>query len=486
MAIFPQQPELGPFNGLPIGGIPEPLRPDPTLPVIGGENDIPLGGDGMANDYGSFDSTDAIGVDDTLVVEADAPGAEILQPVTAALGDGDTPDAALTPEFSEAPVAPDAPRSDIAEVVEHGTAVVLGGSERPQAVDLDGSDRPRAVDSFLGLDPSIRQRTHAFLAAEEVHPTDIGSYYDHLKTRNLVWKAWRDTEVAMTNADTRSLEHVKGLVDAAYDRYAPLTAAEDMAELAALEPAPDAGETPAETTEAAETTETVPETPPLEAPPRPNPELFFDAAILDVSLPAVADRIEFGEVRQATAAGVYEGIAEDILPIVPSQGDAAEALVYALGARNVMFDGDLGDYLHPVSPREGENTLKNDERQLYNCDFYELRGGAKTPIELKLRGGGTDQPSDYAPDIIYVTFFEDVGAAALGVDATNMTRAQRGALLPAAIGMMSDLMRDEVRNGVRHEELDAAYLSFRAVVDAQRNRQTDPRLRSERLRERLI
>jgi hypothetical protein len=102
-------PETGPEWGrapqIPVGPGETPLRPDPSMPLIGSE-DAAADPDAYNPDYRDFDDTGTIGVDDTLAPESDAdPGTAVARPLAAALGGISLPEPEHTPAHNETDVS---------------------------------------------------------------------------------------------------------------------------------------------------------------------------------------------------------------------------------------------------------------------------------------------------------------------------------------------------------------------------------------------
>ncbi|HET8670445.1 MAG TPA: hypothetical protein VFM05_07410 [Candidatus Saccharimonadales bacterium] len=327
------------------------------------------------------------------------------------------------------------------------------GDDIPDDLPTDNEDpKEPAVKRppFGELSTGQLEAAHPYLPAEQVDPEAIEAYYASIRLKPETWLGWGALELGIHQGDRSLLDEARAHFDRAteiYELVNPNTTLDGMF----------AG--------------------PGDA------KAWYNAAFVRAHLAGFRDRMTSGGVRPSTALGVYHELARGVLPYTVDEGDAAEAIVSALGARAAAL-GRTPEYLSPSSPREGHSAHHDDEGRTFNHDLYRVRNGLKDPIEVKVRAGGqTSRPSRYSPGTTRINVMNDLGRSILGSYINRVTpRADMKVLVSVFLATTRRLMEAEVKGGERRLELDQAANRLHQVIQEDRaNKSLDPRFRSPRL-----
>jgi hypothetical protein len=328
----------------------------------------------------------------------------------------------------------------------------------PEPEPADAPPEPKKTARYIpwgNLDPETIEATHAFRPAEEVSGVTLDAYYavPKPKLQNNIWKAWHKAEHGLgpdgTPDDIAAADSLAGKAIHEYrPRYPEREVIAERFDNASIA------------------------------------EAWHDAATVKAAIPGFKDRQEYGEVRPISARRTYKIITEEIMPHIVNGGNAAESIVFALGARAASL-GDPERFLYPGSPREDNNPDQNELGQVYNHDLYQIVGGVKDPLEIKTRSGTTMRTIYYDPSVTVIKCMNELAPVIMDVHLDRITRLEAFRLVPVFIRTVHQLMLGEINTDRQSSVLDAATAALWKTIDQNRQRkETDPRLRSPRLESR--
>lgn len=318
------------------------------------------------------------------------------------------------------------------------------------AGELDAAER----SSFGVVPQEVLNAANPFKFTEDVDPTALRDFYGAPAQPRDTYKGWYVVERSVQDPDTvQGFGEALELFSADMQRHAPTRVYERPGKPIVVEFASPQAQ-----------------------------ELWFDAALAKANVPAYEERAAYGEVGPDAGRTIYQEVVKDVLPYTVSEGDRAEAIVNALGARAAML-GSPDDFLYPTSPRQGESLFVNHAGQTLNHDFDQILeaadgGDELVPIEVKLQVQSKPGTSQYDPAIVIVHAYDDIGAAVMEKIVARRYLSERRRSIAKFLSRMSGLLGDEVKAGRQTMGVDAASQALQARIAAERRKKyVDPKLR---------
>lgn len=332
----------------------------------------------------------------------------------------------------------------------HVPEIIIEGQEHfPPSPEVPETGEISRRKIFGHLSDETLEAAHPYRPAEGISPEVIDDYYSVPVYPDGTWKAWRNIERSLSDPSDSRLHIAAEQLEEACEQYAPIANTRTPADNFA-------------------TTR--------------DSERWFDAAFAKANLPTFVDRLTHGQVHAETARGVYEALVSDVMPNTVADGDMAEAIISALGARAVSLGGS-GSLFYITGPREGANyyrspNVEGKEGKILNHDAYELTDGLKMPLEVKVAGNTSRRPSDYDKGITVVRCFNTLAPAILGIDVENRPPGSPSfrKLIPAFGPAVHALMQREIESGVPESRLSQAYQDLRAAIAEDRKNKRVPEL----------